>query len=91
MDSVALPSGLQSLTLDDLFNQSMNNVALLGGWQSSTFDDLFIESMDNVACRSVTTSMPSQSLGTPSMSEQHLVTEWRYAEIDIGAHPSNLL
>eukprot|EP00931_Biecheleriopsis_adriatica_P117980 TRINITY_DN9344_c0_g1_i4.p1 TRINITY_DN9344_c0_g1~~TRINITY_DN9344_c0_g1_i4.p1 ORF type:complete len:322 (-),score=66.92 TRINITY_DN9344_c0_g1_i4:111-1076(-) len=48
MQKVALPSGLQSLTFDDDFDQSMEKVVLPSGLQSLTFGMCFNQSMEKV-------------------------------------------
>ena len=48
LDNLTIPSGLQSLTFGDKFNQSMDNTTLPSGLQSLTFGWDFNQSMDNM-------------------------------------------
>ena len=66
LDHATLPSGLQSLTFDDDFNQSLGNTALPSGLKSLTFGRDFNHSLDNTALPS---GLQSLTFGPSFQSE----------------------
>jgi len=48
LDNVTWPAGLQSLTFEGLFNQSVENVTWPAGLQRLSFGRKFDQSLDNV-------------------------------------------